>query len=519
MDPESRHLLDYLRPVRERWRLVALMVVLTTGIALGVSLSSEKQYEATAQLLLRRDEPINSLLNPTSAGQSSDPERDLNTEVALIKVAPTARAAQRALGLRRSANALLDQVQTETSSTSDIVRVTARDHDPVLAARIANAFAEAYVQFRVESARARYRQAADLAQRQLLSLSPVARDSAEGRELSSRQRELQIASALQTGGAELVRAASVPASPSRPRPKLSGAVGLFLGLILGVGAALSLSLFDRRFKDEQEVEEFFGLPVRAAIQRPARRGKPLQDAGQREGYGLLAANLGLLGAGRTNSTVMITSPGPGEGKTSVTLGIARACAQLGLKVIAIEADLRRPAFARYTDVTASAVTASAGLTGVLAGSFVARELIWIDPATLQHVEDPADEGLIGLLPAGELPANPQRVLSDPAMNSIVHVARSLADVVLIDTAPLGIVNDSAGVVRIVDGVVVVARLNHTTKDAARRTSRTLDSLDAEVLGLVITDAGGADGRAYYSATEGSAPPVKRARNDMQGGRV
>ncbi len=171
MNPDAPQLLDSLRAVRDRWRLVLLVVGLTTAVALVLSLASEKRYDATAQLLLRGEEPINSLLDPSSAGRSDDPERDLNTEVELITVGPTAHAVKRRLGLGRSTDDLIDQIKTDTSATSDIVGLRARDRDPVMAARIANAFAEAYVQFRVNSARARYRQAADLAARQLAALS------------------------------------------------------------------------------------------------------------------------------------------------------------------------------------------------------------------------------------------------------------------------------------------------------------------------------------------------------------
>ena len=514
MTPDAPQLLDSVRAIRARWRLVAAIVLAVVGVAVGLSVSAAKQYDATAQLLLRGEEPINSLLDPAgSAARSSDPERDLNTEVELIKVGPTARAVQRSLGLSRSTDELLNQVQTETTATSDLVRLRVRDHDPVMAARIANAFAEAYVQFRVNSARSRYRQAADLAQQQLLALSPVDRRTVQGRDLQARQRELQIASALQTGGAELVRRASVPKSASRPRPLLSGALGLVLGLVLGLGAALMLNLVDRRFKDEREVEDFFGMPILATIPRPARRGSDLNDPAQREAYGLLASNLQLATTGRGSSVVMITSPGPGDGKTSVTLGIARAYAQLGLSVIAIEADLRRPAFRRYADVTASA-----GVTGVLGGGSIEHELIWLDAATLRPSRNGSGGGAIGLLPAGEIPENPQRALSDPAMNLVVEVARGLADVVLIDTAPIGTVNDATMLGRMVEGVVVVTRLTQTTKDSARRASRSLANLGTDGLGIVVTDSGGAERHAYYAPrpSSGAEPPAERAPSGVGG---
>ncbi|MDQ3849209.1 MAG: Wzz/FepE/Etk N-terminal domain-containing protein [Actinomycetota bacterium] len=507
---ETIQLLDYLRAVRQRWRLVVLIVALCTGVALMVSLSSEKQYDATAQLLLRGEEPINSLLNPNGTAASQDPERDLNTDVQLIEVGPTAHLVQRQLGLTRSTDRLLDQIEAETSSDSDIVKLRARDHDPVLAARIANAFAEAYVQVRINSARARYRQAADLAQRQVLALSPADRRTDQGTELRARQRELQIAAALQTGGVELVRRASVPTHPSRPRPKLSAALGIVLGLLLGLGVALALNLIDRRFKDEQEMEDFFGLPILASIPRPGRRATALDDPAQREAYGLLAANLRLAAAGRGSSVVMITSPSPGEGKTSVTLGVARAYARLGLSVVAIEADLRRPAFGRFADVSSSG-----GLTGVLAGGSLANELLWLDADTLgPSGRDAGARGAIGLLPAGGGRDNPQRTLSDPGMRLVVEVARTMADVVLVDTAPLGTVNDAAMLASLVDAVALVVRLNQTTKDAGRRAIRTLGNLGPDILGLVVTDAAASERHVYYasSASPTTGVPAATARS-------
>lgn len=495
---ETTHLLDYLRAVRQRWRSVVLVVVLTTGVALAISLSGEQQYDASVELLLRGQEPVNTLLDPNAGGQSNDPERELNTEVQLIKVAANAHAVRRQLNLNRSADDLLAQIKTETSSTSNIVTLTVRDPDPVLATRIANAFATTYIQFRLNSTRGRYREAAELAQQQLRALTPSDRGTIQGRELQARQRELEIAAALQTGGAEIVRRASVPTSASRPRPKLSAGLGLVLGLILGLSASLLLNLVDRRFKDEQEIEAFFGLPVLAAIPRPARRGLELDDPAQREAYGLLAANLRLSATGQAGKVIMVTSPSPAEGKTSVTIGIARAVARLGMTVIAIEADLRRPAFSRYVHV------ASHGLIGVLGGSPLERELVWLETSNLQPVNIDDGYSVIGLLPAGEVSANPQRMLSDPRMELILKVASATVDVVLIDTAPLGTVNDAATLARVVDGVALVARLNQTTKDAGRRASRSLDNLGCDVLGVVVTDAAvGED--VYYSA----APPTQR----------
>ena len=502
---DTPQLLEYLRAVRHRWKVIALIALLALGASLALSLTAEKQYDATVDILLREQEPANTLLDPGATAASSDVERELNTNVELIKVTSTAKTVRERIGLDISIEDLLDKVRTETSAESNVVALTARDPDPVVAARIANEFANAYASFRLASARRRYTEAASLAERQLLELSAEERESQQGRELQTRQRELEIAGALQTGGVEIVRPAEVPREPARPRPVLSGVLGLFLGLLLGLCVAIGRELFDRRLKDEQTVESFFELPIVGAIPRPPRRG--VDDHVQQEAYGLLAANLRLSGAhaveprGRrdraadASQVLMITSPGPGEGKTTVSFGLARACARLGLTAILIEADLRRPAFGRFADISESQ-----GLTSVLEGrSEIEDELVWLDPDTL--VPRPEGyEGRLAMLPCVVPPANPQLVLSQPAMRTLVESAKAIADVVVIDTAPVGTVNDPITMSRLVSSVVLVARLNQTTKDAGRRALRVLRNVEIGLAGVVVTDAEASDQYGYYGPT-------------------
>jgi Mrp family chromosome partitioning ATPase len=126
------------------------------------------------------------------------------------------------------------------------------------------------------------------------------------------------------------------------------------------------------------------------------------------------------------------------------------------------------------------------------------------PVTLENVGD----GLsFAVLPAGAVPSHAARLLARPEMGDIVETARSLADVVLIDTPPIGTVNDSVTLARFVDKVIVVARLNRTTKDAARRALRVLRNLDVELTGVAVTDAP-LDGQyAYYGPDPGDVELV------------
>jgi polysaccharide biosynthesis transport protein len=507
---QGSQLIDLLRAIRRRWQVVALVTALVLAGALTISLTSEKQYEAAADLLFGGQSQVETLVSPDGSSGSNDPERDLNTDVQLIKLDTVAQAVLKRLRLDTSVEDLLKPVEPETSSTSDIVAVIATDPSAVQAAAIANAFAEEYVAYRRRAARQALVQASDLAKTRYQALPASQKATEEGRQLAARARELEITAALQTGGVEVVRNARVPTDAASPRPKLSAALGLFLGLIIGAAIALGLEFADRRIKDEEGVERVFDLPLVAAIPPPPRRG--VDDHLQREAYGLLAANVRLSTPG-DSQVLMVTSPSPADGKTSVALGLSRALARLGVRVILIESDLRRPSIARYVGLPPRP-----GLAALLTGAsqHLAHELVWLDATSMEPVTmDDLKEGVsFAAVVAGSVPANPQRLLARKEMAEVIETARSLADVVIIDTPPIGTVNDSATLARYVDSVLVVARLNKTTKDAARRALRVLHNLSSDLVGVVATDAPVVDQYAYYGidASLSDDRPVEGARN-------
>ena len=135
------------------------------------------------------------------------------------------------------------------------------------------------------------------------------------------------------------------------------------------------------------------------------------------------------------------------------------------------------------------LTASAGLSTVVAGvGELEPALIDIDAETLRPVSAEHIGPYFTVLPAGPIPPNPQALLSGVAMRETVRRARAMADVVLLDTAPVGAVNDVVALAELVDGIALLTRLRHTRRDALQRALRVLEHLDAPVLGLVLTDA-------------------------------
>ncbi len=482
--------------LRRRWLLIAFMVVLVTGAALASSLRAPDEYDATAKLLLRENEPIEALLGRTPGAAPADPEREANTKVALIKLDAVADRVARKLSLRLPAEELLDKVSTEVEATSDIVAITVRDRDPDQAARLATAFAQEYVAFRRGSARSSIDEAAELARSRLRSLTPEEQASEEGRQLGGRLRELEIAASLQTGGVEVIRLAAIPRSPATPPPLLSGLLGLFLGLVLAVFVALILEFADRRLKDEEEAQAVFELPLLATIPRPSRgSGKVILDGDRdlEEAYGTLAANVVFSIRSRELGALMITSARAEDGKTSVALGLARALKTLGQRVIVVEADLHHPRFVQTFDIEQrGGLSSLLAEVGTLEDELVALDAYSGNRATKAGSHNGAS---VSILSAGPVPPNPSAMLARPVMGSILDECRQLADLVLIDTAPVGLVHEPLTLANHVDGVLLVSRLQWTKQDAARRTMRLLRQVNAPVMGLVLT--GGERQQGYY----------------------
>ncbi|MDQ4049594.1 MAG: hypothetical protein M3131_09485, partial [Actinomycetota bacterium] len=326
------------------------------------------------------------------------------------------------------------------------------------------------------------------------------RASREGRQLEARLRELEIASSLQTGGAEIVRRAAVPTDPAVPRPLLTALLGLLLGLVFAIAIAMLRELLDRRLKDEEDAQAAFGLPILATIPKPERPMDQAILAGDHdidEAYGTLAANVLFSKRAGERSVLMVSSPRSGDGKTSVTFGLAKALTTLGQRVIAVEADLHHPRFVQICDIEQPG-----GLSSLLAGvGDLEDELVALDVAGRTRPGADGKNGRAGfsILPAGPVPPNAGAMLSRPVMARILEECREHADVVLIDTAPVGLVHDPLTLVNHVDGVVLVSRLGYTTRDAARGTLRVLSQVSASVLGVVLT--GGERIVGYYGDAE------------------
>lgn len=488
-----------LRIVRERWWVIAITAVTLPVVALALALSGTKQYDATSKLLFR-DNTLPEQVGGSSGPPDVDPEATKATRVLLITTSEVADRVRQRLKLGLSDDAVAGLVTVEPESNANIIDITARDPDPKRATTIANAWAEEFVAYSQDSARADVQAGLKLLQQRIAQLPPG--DSTDRTALSSALGRLVLLEAVQTGDARLVGRASVPANPATPRPKRDAAIALVAGLMLGLGLAFLFDLFDRRVKSIEAFEEQYGFGALTSIPFQARTPSSQRDRqAALEPFRILRNALGLLGSGREVRVVMVSSASAGEGKSTVAAGLARAIALSGQRVVLVEADLRRPTFHQQFNLGDD----PRGLTSALVGGVPVGELL-----------RPVLPGLrtLTILPSGPVPPNSAELLRSPEFGALLSELSAEVDLIVLDAPPLLPVADSQILLDHpqVDACIVVARSYQTTRDEIRRARAILDRHRLRSFGLVVNGIREVDaGYAYYTSHE--EPPVPAAEGD------
>lgn len=478
--------------LRRRFKSIALLAVVAMAAALAFSFAQTREYTSTSQILFRQQNVDQALLGTTALPPSSDPTRQASTNQALLSLPSIATQTGAALTPALSRAEVQSKISISAASQSEVFDVSATDRVPRRAADIANAYAAQVVQFQRGADRAEINAAKAQLEAQLASLGATARNSAQAKTLRAQEQQLAVISSLQTGEAEVVQPALVPTSPSSPSIPRNAILGLLVGLILGVALALLREGFDRRIKDVESLEEIFGAPVLAAV-------TDLTDAEPAtESFRTLRAQLRYFSIDKNIRTVLITSAVAGEGKTTVASNLARAAGALpGSRTLLIEADLRQGDLAGVLGVEQSP-----GLVQVLSGEVHLRSAIQ-RPKRFGEISGEAggDPLAFDVLVAGASPPNAAEMLDSQAMVALLASASADYDLIIIDTAPLLLVADAMPLLRSVSGVLAVASLGSTKRDALQLLRKQLSQVDAPVLGLVanrvpLQDVAGGYGYGY-----------------------
>jgi capsular exopolysaccharide synthesis family protein len=319
--------------------------------------------------------------------------------------------------------------------------------------------------------------------------------------------EARIEEAREVGEVRVIDRAERPESPVAPRRRLNLAIGGFLGLALGLGLALSRDARDDTLRSIAHIESCGDLDVLGVI--PAfnsgrdrgtrsRNGNGRAEGAKRkllighqshsqiaEAYRTLRTNLCYLGEAGPPRSLVITSPGPGEGKSTTSANVAVAMARQGTRVLLVDCDLRRPVLHEVFELPGEP-----GLCDVLQGN-----------NTLGDVLAPTRIENLAVIPGGNGTDGPAELLGSYKMEDVLRTLTDQFECVVLDCPPLLLVTDAAVVAAKARGTLLVVRAEGTCLGALIRSKAQLDNVNACVLGVVVngvTRAAGAYGEYGFS---------------------
>jgi capsular exopolysaccharide synthesis family protein len=484
-----------LAALRRQWWLILICAVAVPFVAVDLSLLRPKQYTSTAGLLFQTSNVVQSVLGAPASGASLDPARDAATHVEQLSSPDVSTRTARALGGAISAADVAARVAVASAGESDIVTVSATDRSPAFAAQLAATYADQFIAMQGETVRAQADDALRAIQRELDALPEAQRRGRLGSLLRSRARQLPVVAAASPSGVTLARHPSVPTVPSSPQLKRNAALGLVLGLLLGIAAALLREQLDSRVRRAEDVGDAVDLPVLASVPRSRALARPLATslpAYESEAFRMLDVKLRFSDDWRTTiRSLLLTSAEPGEGKTTVALHLGDAWARAGYDVLLMEADLRKPSLA-----TILGLPPSQGLGDFLGGRYNRISDLW-RPASFGGGSkgSPATTGLY-CIPAGEPSSDPLELLGSERMRLALQEAQRRFSAVIVDAPPAGVVADALPLMNMVSGVIIVTRLGHADRERLKQFRQQLEDMQAPMVGVVINSTE-PDGRPSF----------------------
>ena len=317
--------------------------------------------------------------------------------------------------------------------------------------------------------------------------SRLSLDQEAVRTMRSRQYQAEITVAAASTYVLVVDSASV-AFPVAPPGQTNLLLGAILGLILGIGAAFFLEYLDRTVRTSAEVEMLLSIPVLGIIPRLRKISlDPEADDGSTdlpllvaldpldpaaEAYRTLRMNLMFMSTeDEPIQTLLLSSPGPNEGKSTTSINFAVMLAQQGHRVLLIDADVRRPALHRAMDVLREP-----GLTNLL-----------IEDANIREAVRPNVLPNLDVLPSGPFPPNPSELLNSRRMTELLREFEGIYNHIIIDSPPILAVTDSAILATHTDGMVLVLRSGATEQRAAERALDQVRRVGVRVFGAVLNE--------------------------------
>ncbi len=486
--------------------LIFITALVSGGLAYVLSLRVQPIYQASTTILI----------NQGSASQFIDynavltSERMAQTYTQLLSTRSLIEEVCRRLDLMSLLDVLAKGLKVQLIKDTQLIEISLEDTDPARAVLILNTLVEAFIE-KVQTIQAeRFTNSKENLSRQLeeieahiqeVSQELQAQDNDAENLLQRAQLETTLAQYRQVYASllssyEQVRTAEaqstayiiqvdppiIPQRPYRPRPWINAGLGVFLGTLIGVCIALVKNALDVRIGGVEDVSRHLGLPVLGLIPHDRGRSEPVTLAKPfsptAEAYRWLSTNLHLSGASRSRQTILVTSPSPSDGKSTVLANLGIAFAQRGFEVAMLDFDLRYPGIHELLGISNQQ-----GVSTLL-----------MDPAMqVGEVMQKTQITNLSVISAGEIfPANLE--LSIARLVEVLEQAGKDVDVLLVDAPPVMLVIDTILLAPHVDGILLVVNPACTNATIAKHAVERLSLARSNILGVVLNGVNSRDPR-------------------------
>jgi succinoglycan biosynthesis transport protein ExoP len=516
---------DYLRVLRRRKWILIPPLVLAPVVAVVSSLGQPVRYEASAQVLVNRQNlPAN--LSGVNDPTQLDSVRLLTTQAQFARLPAIARRTVRSVGLTNwSASDLLGESRVTSADNSDFLTFTVSDAVESRAMVLATAYANEYVAYRQDFERAQLESARRSLRERIRRLRVAgATSSPLYASLVDKANQVAAMEAVAASKEVLVRPAT-GAGRSTNNVVRNGLFGFVLGLFTAIGLAFLRDALDRRVRSAEEIAGRLQLRLLGRVPRPprgARRADELVMLAEPEGphaeafrmlrmslefvtarpseSGLVSQRVQLRSAGQRCRRVMVTSAVEGEGKSTTVANLAVAFALAGRRVILVDLDFRRASLHRFFDLNGKA-----GLSDVVYGSAQLRDVISdIDLDVPERGRRGSSSGSLRVVPFGTPVPHAADAAFTLGLEQVLEQLADAADLVLIDTPPLLRVGDTLALTTYVDGLLVVTSLRTIRPPMLDELRRVLAECPVAKLGFILTGADLEGGYEYLTYRYGRA---------------
>lgn len=408
--------------------------MLVVGLAALFTLVTPNRYVATSQLFVSvRDGSSTSDLVSGNTYAQTQVQSYLDVVTSPLVLQPVIDD----LKLSQTADNLKNEVTVTVPAQTVLMNVSVEDTNPRRSALIANSINHEFID-----------QVGKLETRNSTGVSPVK--------------------------VTILKAAVVPTSPFSPVPVKNIGIGLILGLVLGIAAAVLRDFLDNTINTEEDITRVTALPIIGAVpfDKKAPKAPLISQSGghtvRAEAFRSVRANLEFVLAGTSRTSFVVTSSLPNEGKTTTTANLALTLSAVGARVCVIEGDLRKPRLLDYMGLDNGV-----GLTSILVGQ-----------AGLDDVLQQFGSTNLWVLGSGPIPPNPSELLGSDPMKQLIAQVESDFDYILIDAPPMLPVTDAAVISRVVGSTIIVTGISRVSRAELGRSIKMLENVDVTPVGVI-----------------------------------